>query len=87
MGIYELLDGNDDFNLRMSGHDVTVRRASPEQWIVYINPGLDYIGRFTMEQRDNATYYASEVAGEPNVTEWVSDDPLTLISRMLTLRN
>lgn len=86
MGIYELLDGNEDFTLNVSGRDVTIRSSSPEQWIVYANPELDYIGRFTVEQRDNAIYYASEVAGEPNVTEWVSDDPVTLISRMLTLR-
>jgi hypothetical protein len=86
MRIYELLDGNEDFTLNVNGRDVTVRRSSPEQWIVYVNPELDYVGRFTVEQRDNATYYASELAGEPNVTEWVSDDPVTLISRMLTLR-
>lgn len=87
MGIYELLDSNEDFDLVVSGRTVTVRRTSPEDWIVYLHPDLSYIGRFLVEYRDRATYYVAEVAGEPGTVNWVSDDITVLISRMLTLRD
>lgn len=86
MGIYELLDGNDDFHLTVGGVEVTVRRTAPREWMVYQHPDLKYIGRFTREDRDRATFYVSEIASEPGSVEWVSDDVTTLISRMLTLR-
>lgn len=81
-----MLDQHDPFELTVNGAQVSVRKNSPGQWTVYVHPDLDLIGSFTQEERDRATYFASEIPGEPGITEWVSDDPTTLISRMLTLQ-
>lgn len=69
MGICEELNGNEHFTLTVSGRDVTVWRDSLESWIVYTQPDLNYIGRFTAETRDRATSYVSEVAGYAGTTD------------------
>lgn len=84
--ILQLLAGFDDFTLNVRGLTVVVRRDSLEpSWIVYLDEA--FIGRFIQEEDGRATYFKSEVAGEPGHTNWVSDDVTTLISRMIDLRD
>ena len=84
--ILQLLAGSDDFTLDVRDHEVIVRRDSLEpSWIVYMDEA--FIGRFRQEEDGRATYFKSELAGEPGHTNWVSDDITTLISRMIDLRD
>ncbi|WP_426621974.1 hypothetical protein [Microbacterium sp. As-52] len=83
--IDENLDGVTDFELPVRGVTTVVRRNSPESWLVYLDEKL--IGSFSRQVKGRATYYESEVASEPNHTNWVSDDVTVLVSRMIDLRD
>jgi hypothetical protein len=83
--IFQLLAGIEDFELPVRGRTTLVRRDSPDSWIVYLDE--IFIGRFRQVEDGRATYFKSEIAGEPGTTNWVSDDVTTLISRMIDLRD
>jgi hypothetical protein len=83
MDIYALLAGNEDFELPIDHRTVVVRRIALGAWNVYHDTNL--IGSFTERQEGRATFFQSEIASEPGTTNWVSDDPTVLASRMLTL--
>jgi hypothetical protein len=83
MDIYQLLDGLETFEVEVGGQRTVVRRTMPDGWNVYVDENL--IGSFVRKREDRATYFESEVASEPGVTDWVSDDITTLISRMITV--
>ncbi|GAA4762761.1 hypothetical protein [Microbacterium gilvum] len=80
---FELLRTLEVFEYQTSGASVTIRRTSPYSWNVYHRD--DLIGSFALETRDHASYFVSEVASEPGIANWVSDDIRTPIEQMLLL--
>lgn len=81
--IQQKLAGVVDFEVAVGRQSATVRKDTPSSWLVYLDE--DLIGSFAEYQEGRATYYKSEVAGEPGVTNWVGDDIVVLISRMITI--
>lgn len=82
--IVELLATSDTFTLTVAGKEITVRKSDEDSWGVFFEG--ERIGSFQQRTKNRATFYESEIASEPGVTNWVSDDVDVLISRMLTLR-
>ncbi len=83
--IYTKLQLNDEFQLKNGDHVVVVRKEEPNGWGVFLDSKR--IGFFRQQVNDRATYFESEIASEPGVTNWVSDELDTVIGRMLTLRD
>ena len=69
------------FLLPIRGTTVAVRRVEPDRWNVHFEG--DLIGSFRRLRRDRATWYEGEVASEPCVLDWVSDEVPMLVARML----
>lgn len=76
-----LLDGTAEFQLPVRGTAAVVRQNGADTWVVLFEG--EVIGSFRRLRRDRATWYEGEIASEPGVLDWVSDEVPTLVSRML----
>lgn len=76
-----LLDGALEFQLPVRGTTAVVRQDGTDAWVVLFEG--EVIGSFRRLRRDRATWYEGEIASEPGVLDWVSDEVPTLAGRML----
>lgn len=81
--IHELLAEAPEFAIPMRGLEVLVTKVRDDEWDVSIAGAR--IGSFRARAEGRAVFFASEIAAEPGVTNWISDDIITLICRMMDL--
>lgn len=82
--IQRLLAESPEFAIPMRGLEALVTKVGDDRWHVSIDDVS--IGSFAVRSEGRALFFASEIPSEPRVTNWVSDDVTSLISRMIDLR-